>query len=152
MPKRLSIQAHLSCDELERRYRAAKAPVARSHWQIIWLLVQGLPSEHVAAVTGDTVNWVRSLAQRYNQTGPAGLGDQRHRNPGRVGLLSMTQRATSRRRPRGAPTRWRRLDGPQSGGMDGGNLGASGASATGLGAATAPGLDVQGAETAPPQG
>ena len=94
MPKRLSIQPHLSCDELERRYRAAKAPVARSHWQIIWLLAQGLPSERVAAVTGYTVNWVRGLAQRYNQTGPAGLGDQRHRNPGRVGLLSTAQRAT----------------------------------------------------------
>lgn len=93
MPKRLSIQPHLSGDELERRYRAAKAPVARSHWQIIWLLAQGLPSERVAAVTGYAVNWVRSLAPRYNQTGPAGLGDQRHRNPGRVGLLSTAQRA-----------------------------------------------------------
>jgi transposase len=93
MPKRLSIQPHLSRDELERRYRAAKAPGARSHWQIIWLLTQGLPSERAAAVTGYTVNWGRSLAQRYNQTAPAGLGDQRHRNPGRIGLLSMAQRA-----------------------------------------------------------
>ena len=93
MPKRLSIQPHLACDELERRYRAAKAPVARSHWQIIWLLAQGLPAERVAAVTGYTVNWGRSLAQRSNQSGPAGLGDQRHRNPGRVRLLSMAQRA-----------------------------------------------------------
>jgi hypothetical protein len=80
------MQAHLSCDELERRYRAANAPVARSHGQIIGLLAQGLPSERVAAVTGDTVNWVRRLAQRYHQTGPAGLGDQRQRTPGRVGL------------------------------------------------------------------
>ena len=66
---------------------------ARSHWQSIWLLAQGLPTERVAAVTGYTVNWVRSIAQRYNQAGPAGLGDQRHRNSGRVGLLSTAQRA-----------------------------------------------------------
>jgi transposase len=93
MPKRLSIHPHLSTDELERRYRAAQSPVARSHWQIVWLLAQGLPSARVAAVTGYTVNWVRTIAQRFNQDGPAGLGDRRHRNPGRVGLLSAAQRA-----------------------------------------------------------
>jgi hypothetical protein len=93
IPKRLSIHPHLSTDELERRYRAAQSPVARSHWQIVWLLAQGLPSARVAAVTGYTVNWVRTIAQRFNQDGPAGLGDRRHRNPGRVGLLSAAQRA-----------------------------------------------------------
>ena len=93
MPKRLSIHPHLSTDELARRYRAAQSPVARSHWQIVWLLAQGLPSARVAAVTGYTVNWVRTIAQRFNQDGPASLGDRRHRNPGRVGLLSAAQRA-----------------------------------------------------------
>jgi hypothetical protein len=40
----------------------------------------------VAAVTGDSVKWVRTIAQRYNQQGPAGLGDRCHRNPGSMGL------------------------------------------------------------------
>ena len=92
-PKRLSIQPHLALDELGRRYRTAKDPVARSHWQMVWLLAQGLPSERVAAVTGYTARWVRTLAQRYNRQGPAGLGDRRHRNPGAAGLLSPAQRA-----------------------------------------------------------
>jgi Winged helix-turn helix len=92
MPKRLSIQAHLSVDELETRYRRAKEPVARSHWQIIWLLAQGLAFARVAAVTGYTVNWIRTMARRYNQQGPAGLADHRHHNPGAVGLLSPAQR------------------------------------------------------------
>ena len=92
MPKRLFIQAHLSEDELETRYRRAKDPVVRSHWQIIWLLAQGLASAQVAAVTGYTVNWIRTMARRYNQQGPAGLEDRRHRNPGAVGLLSPAQR------------------------------------------------------------
>jgi transposase len=91
MPKRLSIQPHLALDALERRYRTAKDPVARSHWQVIWLLAQGLPSERVAAVTGYTANWVRTIAQRYKQHGPVGLGDRRHRNPGSSGLLSAAQ-------------------------------------------------------------
>jgi transposase len=93
MPKRLSIQAHLSIDALETHDRRAKDPVARSHWQVIWLLAQGLPSAQVAAVTGYSVNWIRTIARRYNQPGRAGLGDRRHRNPGATGLLSMAQRA-----------------------------------------------------------
>jgi transposase len=93
MPKRLSVQAHLSLHELATRYREAKEPVARSHWQIIWLLAQGLASEQVTRVTGYTVNWIRTRARRYNQRGPLHLGDRRHRNPGVTGLLSAAQRA-----------------------------------------------------------
>ena len=93
MPKRLPIQTHLGVDELETHYRRAKDPVARSHWQVVWLLAQGLPAAQAAAVTGYTVNWVRTIARRYNQRGPTGLEDRRHRNPGATGLLSATQRA-----------------------------------------------------------
>jgi transposase len=92
-PKLLSIQTHLPLDELETRYRRAKDPVARSHWQTIWLLAQGWASAQVAAVTGYSVNWVRTIARRYNQLGPAGLEDHRHRNPGATGLLSAALRA-----------------------------------------------------------
>jgi transposase len=67
--------------------------VVRGHWQVIWLLAQGLPAMQVAAVTSYTVNWIRTIARRYNQQGPAGVEDRRHRNPGAVGLLSAAQRA-----------------------------------------------------------
>jgi transposase len=93
MPKRLSIQPHLTREDLERRYRTAKDPVARSHWQMVWLLAQGMPSEQVAAVTGYSLKWVRIMVQRYNQHGPTRLGDGRRRNPGRTGLLLPDQRA-----------------------------------------------------------
>jgi transposase len=93
LPKRLSIHAHLAVDDLELRYRRAKDPVVRSHWQVICLLAPGLPSAPVAAVTSYTVNWIRLIARRYNQQGPSGLEDRRHRNPGATGLLSAGQRA-----------------------------------------------------------
>lgn len=67
--------------------------MARSHWQVIWLLAQGRPSAQVAAVSGYTVNWIRTIARRYNQRGAAGLEDRRHHNPGATGLLSPAQRA-----------------------------------------------------------
>jgi transposase len=93
MPKRLSIQTHLTLHELETRYRKAKDPVLRSHWQAIWLLAQGRASAQVAAITGYTINWVRTVARRYNHLGPAALEDRRHRNPGAAGLLLAAQRA-----------------------------------------------------------
>jgi hypothetical protein len=50
MPKRLTLNPHLTLDELEQRYRSAKTVTERSHYQILWLLAQGKPSEEVAAV------------------------------------------------------------------------------------------------------
>lgn len=41
MPKRITIAPYLSLEELESRYRGAKEPIERSHYQIIWLLASG---------------------------------------------------------------------------------------------------------------
>ncbi len=38
MKKPITVKAHLSIETIETRYRKAKDPVERSHWQIIWLL------------------------------------------------------------------------------------------------------------------
>jgi transposase len=91
MPVRLVLPAHLPVAELEQRYRQARDPVARSHYQIIWLLAQGEPTAAVVRVTGYSVNWVREVARRYRTDGPAGLGDRRHANPGGAPLLSPAQ-------------------------------------------------------------
>jgi transposase len=113
MPKRLSLQPHLALDELERRSRTAKDPVARRHWQMVWLRAQGLSSDRVAAVTGDTANWVRAIAPRDNQQGPAGLGDRRHRHPGAAGLLSAAQQAALARALAPPPPDGGRWTGPK---------------------------------------
>lgn len=93
MPKKLSLQPHLSTEELEQRYRQARDPVERSHYQIIWLLSQGPLTREVAAVTGYSPTWIREIARRYNAHGPAGLGDRRHANPGAPALLTTEQQA-----------------------------------------------------------
>lgn len=87
MPARLVVPAHLPVAELERRYRTAHDPVARSHWQMLWLLSNGHPAAGVADVTGYSVNWVREVARRYRRDGSAGVGDRRHHNPGGPTLL-----------------------------------------------------------------
>ena len=74
MPKRIEIAPHLSVKELQAKYRAAKNPVTRSQYQIIWLLASGKKTEEVAIATGYTVQWVREVARRYNSSGIEGLG------------------------------------------------------------------------------
>jgi transposase len=96
MARRLNIPPHLTLDALEQRYRRAKDPVARSHWQILWLLTTGMPTAEVARVSRYSVNWVRELARRYREEGPAGIGDRRHGNPGAAPLLDAEQQAQLR--------------------------------------------------------
>lgn len=93
MPKRITIEPHLSLNELETRYRGAKDPVERSHYQIIWLLATGRPTEEVAAVTGYSRNWIYELVWGYNRQGPESLRDSRHQNPGGEPLLNDVQQA-----------------------------------------------------------
>jgi transposase len=96
MPRRIAIQPRLSLEELENRYRQAKDPVERSHYQIIWLLAQGRPSEEVASITGYSRSWIYELVWGYNRIGPDTLGDKRHEHPGAEPLLDESQQALLR--------------------------------------------------------
>jgi transposase len=93
MGKRISIRADLSVKELERRYRQAQDPVARSQWQIVWLLARGQQSEQVGETTGYSLTWVYTVARRYNTEGENGIGDGRHGNRGGPRVLSEEQQA-----------------------------------------------------------
>ncbi len=90
MARRLAIAPHLTVAELEQRYRGAGDPVARSQWQMLWLLAGGMPTAEVARVTGYSVRWVQEIARRY-RAGPPAIGDRRHTNPGAASLLTPEQ-------------------------------------------------------------
>ena len=113
MPKRLTLAEHLPVVDLEQRYRQATDPVARSQWQILWLLARGLPTEEVARVTGYSLPWIRTLAHRYNATGPAGVADRRHANPGAAPLLSAAHQEDLRAALRAAAAGEGLWSGPQ---------------------------------------
>jgi transposase len=91
MPRVLAVAPHLSLEELEQGYRAATDPVARSHWQMVWLAASGRSCTAVAAVVGYSPEWVRTIVRRYNAAGPAALQDGRHDNPGQAPLLTVAQ-------------------------------------------------------------
>ena len=61
MPRRITITPHLRSEELESRYRQAKEPVERTHYQRIWLLASGKHTSEVAAVTGYSRSWIYEL-------------------------------------------------------------------------------------------
>jgi hypothetical protein len=91
MPKQLPVAPHLERDELERRYRAASDPVARSQWLMLWHLAQGKTAAVVADLTGYHVTHVRNVLHRSNDDGPDGIRDHRHQNPGQPLALTSTE-------------------------------------------------------------
>lgn len=96
MSRRRVLADHCTVTELEARYRGARDPVARSQWQIVWLLARGEPTATVVAATGYSPGWISTIVGRYNREGVAGIGDRRHRNRGAQPLLSAGQRAALR--------------------------------------------------------
>src|SRR5260221_14308256 len=78
MARRIYLQPHLTVDDLERRYRAAKEPHERSWWQILWLLSQGRTATEVAASTGYSRYWIGQLVRRYNTEGPAAMQNRQY--------------------------------------------------------------------------
>ena len=122
--RRIHLASTLTTGELEKRYRAAKEPVERSWWQILWLLSQGQTAIAIAKSTGYSAAWIGQLAKRYNAEGPAGMVNrQQTRVRATPTLLSSAQLeelrvALAGPAPDGA--RWsgrrgRRVDGPASG-------------------------------------
>ncbi len=112
----MTLAPHLSVKELHRRYREAEDPVARSQWQMLWLLAQGTPTAQVATTTGYTVRWVQEVARRY-RAGPAAIGDRRHGNPGAAPLLDGAQQERLRGAGRPSPG-WGHLDRSPRGAVD----------------------------------
>ena len=93
MPKGVSIEDHLSVEELEKRYPQAKEPIERSHYQIIWLIAMGKTSEEVAQVKGYKRSWIYELVWRYNRQGAENLGYSRQTNQGAPPMLTDEQQA-----------------------------------------------------------
>lgn len=91
----MTVAPHLTVEELHQRYRGAEDPVARSQWQMLWLLAQGVPTAAVAHSVGYGVRWVQEVARRY-RAGPEAIGDHRHTNPGAPPLLEAAQQAQLR--------------------------------------------------------
>src|SRR5918992_4718867 len=97
------IVEHLSLEELEARYRAARDATEARHHQAIWLLAQGRTFLEVAEVLAFVPRWVEELAARYNAFGPEALGDRRRRNGRTASVLTEAALAAFSERLRAPP-------------------------------------------------
>ena len=93
---RLSLESHFSETELKARYLRCSDAVAKTHWQVIWLLSRSdkrYSAEAVGDLVGFSADWVRKLIRRYNAQGAVGLGDHRQQNGAILRLSSADQTA-----------------------------------------------------------
>lgn len=52
MPKLVTIEKHLTVEQLEQRYRNVREVTEKIHYQVIWLLATGRTCLEVSEVTG----------------------------------------------------------------------------------------------------
>jgi transposase len=83
-----AIVLHLSTAELERRYKTAADPVAKSHFHAMWLLSENHEIKDVARLLSFSPRWVRQIVKRYNDQGPESLGDRRAGNGAQPAILT----------------------------------------------------------------
>ncbi len=91
MARVIHLVSHLTVDELGQRYKTAQSSAEARRYHVLWLIAQGHTAKAAAELIGLSDKWVRTLVQRYNETGPAGLRDGRADNPGHAPLLSPDQ-------------------------------------------------------------
>lgn len=103
---------HLSLEEVEAEYRAAKGR-SRQRWQVIKLALQGYPSAEIADITGYTQSHVGKLVRDYNEQGPEVMPDARADNTGRPSLLDEATRAALAEALEGPPPQGGLWNGPK---------------------------------------
>ena len=91
MARHISLEPHLTIEELEGQYQSTKDPVECSRWLFLWLLARGLTATVIASITGYSAYWIGRIARRYNQQGPDGVKDFRHQSRPSIPLLTAAQ-------------------------------------------------------------
>lgn len=79
---RLELEAHLSVDELARRYRSCADAKEARRWHVLWMVATGHTPQQAATLVGFDPTWVRRLIRRYNASGPQCMADQHRLHPG----------------------------------------------------------------------
>lgn len=93
MPKKLSLQSHLSTAELKAAYRSNADPVESRRLHLIWLLSRDYSLVEGAKAVGLNYDYAYEIVKRYNQQGIEGLknGRKKSRPPRSDALLNAEQ-------------------------------------------------------------
>ena len=92
MPRRLKLEPHLTPDEIKKRFKAAREPIALRRWQVLYLVSQGKPTREIAETTTYHPQTIREIVWRFNDDGPETVSDgRRTRSRRQPPLLSPEQ-------------------------------------------------------------
>jgi len=133
MAKRVQVQTELTAEELHERYRQTQDAVERTHWHILWQIKEGKSPRQVAELIGYTARWVRTIVQRWNAQGEAGIRDHRREIDVSRPLLSREQQSELAEVLKNPPADGGLWSGPSRRPVDARAIGASGGPATRVG-------------------
>src|ERR687893_2253227 len=77
MSRRITLQPHLTTEELFQRYRACRRPNEKARWRALYLISRGTLASEAARRVGRTSGWMTQLTQRYNERGAEAVPDRR---------------------------------------------------------------------------
>jgi len=73
MPKRLTLENHLTEKQLRRRYLTCQHPQEKMRWRALSLIAQGEVANQVAEKLGRCSGWISETVRRYNEGGVAAV-------------------------------------------------------------------------------
>lgn len=73
MPKRLTLENHLTERQLRRKYLSCRHSQEKKRWQALSLIAAGGVAAQVAKQLGMSGNWISETVHRYNTGGVAGV-------------------------------------------------------------------------------
>jgi len=69
MPKKLTLENHLTKQQLRRKYLSCQHPQEKNRWQAVSLIAEGKIANQVAKQLGMSSNWMSETVHRYNEGG-----------------------------------------------------------------------------------
>ncbi len=73
MPKRLTLENHLTEKQLRRQYLSCQHPQEKMRWQALCLIAEGGVANRVAEKLGRSSGWMSETVRRYNEGGAGGV-------------------------------------------------------------------------------
>jgi len=73
MPKRLTLENHLTEQQLRRKYLSCRHSQEKKRWQALYLIAQGTVAARVAEQLGMSAQWMSETVHRYNAGGVEGV-------------------------------------------------------------------------------
>jgi transposase len=81
MPKKLTLENHLTKEQLRRKYLSCQHSQEKKRWQGLTLIAEGGVAAQVAKQLGMSANWISETVHRYNAGGAGGVKNK-SRNAG----------------------------------------------------------------------